>query len=136
MKNNRKGFTTVELVIVIAVIAILAAVLIPTFSNLVDKANKSAALQQARSVYSHYVIDKAGEAKTNGVFVKVTQAKKDYIFKVENGQMVTEPCESSAVGDNSVYITSATGDVGYECARGHSALTTGTECTCGYKKTT
>ena len=40
MKNtNKKGFTIVELVIVIAVIAILAAVLIPTFVGLVNKAN-------------------------------------------------------------------------------------------------
>ena len=40
-KSNRKGFTIVELVIVIAVIAILAAVLIPTFSNLIKRANLS-----------------------------------------------------------------------------------------------
>ncbi|MGM9683101.1 MAG: type IV pilin protein, partial [Eubacteriales bacterium] len=34
MKNTKKkGFTIVELVIVIAVIAILAAVLIPTFTS-------------------------------------------------------------------------------------------------------
>ena len=37
---KKKGFTIVELVIVIAVIAILAAVLIPTFSSVIDKANK------------------------------------------------------------------------------------------------
>lgn len=42
MKKTRKtGFTIVELVIVIAVIAILAAVLIPTFSGLIKKANLS-----------------------------------------------------------------------------------------------
>ena len=42
MKNlKKKGFTIVELVIVIAVIAILSAVLIPTFSNLIKKANLS-----------------------------------------------------------------------------------------------
>ncbi len=41
-KNNQKrGFTVVELVIVIAVIAILAAVLIPTYANLVKKAKTS-----------------------------------------------------------------------------------------------
>lgn len=39
---NKKGFTIVELVIVIAVIAILAAVLIPTFVSLINKANMSA----------------------------------------------------------------------------------------------
>ena len=38
-KRMKKGFTIVELVIVIAVIAILAAVLIPTFSNLIHQAN-------------------------------------------------------------------------------------------------
>lgn len=50
-KNNKKGFTIVELVIVIAVIAILAAVLIPTFSGVVKKANESAALQEATNAY-------------------------------------------------------------------------------------
>ena len=49
-KRTKKGFTIVELVIVIAVIGILAAVLIPTFGGVIDKANKSAALQEATSV--------------------------------------------------------------------------------------
>jgi putative type IV pilin len=47
--NKKKGFTLVELVIVIAVIAILAGVMIATFSNVVDKANKSADLQEVKS---------------------------------------------------------------------------------------
>ena len=57
-RNSKKGFTIVELVIVIAVIAILAGVLIPTFSGIVEKANKSAALQEAQNVYKEvYAID-------------------------------------------------------------------------------
>ena len=40
-KNYYKGFTIVELVIVIAVIGILAAVLIPTFESIVTRANES-----------------------------------------------------------------------------------------------
>ena len=51
-KLNKKGFTIVELVIVIAVIAILAGVLIPTFAAVVEKANKSSAEQQARNFYT------------------------------------------------------------------------------------
>ena len=51
MKNtNKKGFTIVELVIVIAVIAILAAVLIPTFASIVNKANISADQQAVRQM--------------------------------------------------------------------------------------
>ncbi len=49
MFKNKKGFTIVELVIVIAVIAILAAVLIPTFSSVIENANKSAAVQEAKA---------------------------------------------------------------------------------------
>ena len=50
-RNNKKGFTIVELVIVIAVIAILAGVLIPTFSGVVKKAQESAAIQEATNAY-------------------------------------------------------------------------------------
>lgn len=44
IKKFKKAFTITELVIVIAVIAILAAVLIPTFSTVISKANESAAM--------------------------------------------------------------------------------------------
>ena len=50
INSKKKGFTIVELVIVIAVIAVLAAVLIPTFSNLVKKANLSADQQAVRQM--------------------------------------------------------------------------------------
>ena len=49
-RKNQKGFTLVELVIVIAVIAILAAVLIPTFITVIGDANKSAALQEGTNL--------------------------------------------------------------------------------------
>ena len=47
---KKRGFTLVELVIVIAVIAILAAVLIPTFITVIDNANNSADVQLARNL--------------------------------------------------------------------------------------
>ena len=59
-KLNKKGFTIVELVIVIAVIAILAAVLIPTFSGIIKKANQSAVQQTAAALYKEaYALDLA-----------------------------------------------------------------------------
>ena len=59
-RNNKKGFTIVELVIVIAVIAILAAVLIPTFTGIITKANQSAVTQTAAALYKEaYALDLA-----------------------------------------------------------------------------
>ena len=52
MRNNNKGFTIIELVIVIAVIAILAGVMIPTFASVTDKAKESAARQQVEAAES------------------------------------------------------------------------------------
>lgn len=49
-KNKSKGFTIVELVIVIAVIAVLAAVLIPTFSGVISNANLSADKQAVKNM--------------------------------------------------------------------------------------
>ena len=48
--SNQKGFTIVELVIVIAVIGILAAVLIPTFNSIINKANESKARQEVTNI--------------------------------------------------------------------------------------
>ena len=57
-RNNKKGFTIVELVIVIAVIAILAAVLIPTFGGVIRKADESAAMQEAAALWKEaYALD-------------------------------------------------------------------------------
>ena len=48
--QKRRGFTTVELVIVIAVIAILATALIPTFGGLIKSANHTADVQTAKNL--------------------------------------------------------------------------------------
>lgn len=57
LKKLKKAFTITELVIVIAVIAILAAVLIPTFSNVINNAKKSAALQTCNNGLKNYLAE-------------------------------------------------------------------------------
>ena len=48
--NKHKGFTIVELVIVIAVIAILATVLVPTFGDVIYRANQVKDIQTAKNM--------------------------------------------------------------------------------------
>ena len=70
-KNTRKGFTIVELVIVIAVIAILATVLVPTFGDVISKANASKTLQAVKNAYTQYVAEYADDAGyTDDIVIK------------------------------------------------------------------
>ena len=85
-KNNRKGFTTVELVIVIAVIAILATVLIPTFSSLINKANESSAMQQANAIFKEKLVDHATNLDAFDGYISVEVSDTTYYFVVTNGQ--------------------------------------------------
>lgn len=57
IKKSQKGFTLVELIIVIAVIGVLAAILIPVFANVIEKANAKSALADARNTVSRYIAD-------------------------------------------------------------------------------
>ena len=59
MKPNKKAFTIVELVIVIAIIAVLAAVLIPTFANVINKANVAKDTQLIRNLNTALASDRA-----------------------------------------------------------------------------
>ena len=85
--KTKKGFTILELVIVIAVIAILAAVLVPTFGGIIDKSNESAAMQEARNIYTNYLADSAetGVVETD-VYVKTA---KGWVL-LEDGQIVEQ----------------------------------------------
>ena len=97
MKMNKKGFTIVELVIVIAVIAILAGVLIPTFSGIVTRAQTSAAVQEARNMYTEYT---GMHDYSNG-----TTPDKNVVIKVANDKYVA--VAGGKIKADAVYATEA-----------------------------
>ena len=51
-KSNKKGFTLVELVVVIAIIGVLAAILVPTMMNYVKKARLKTANANAKLIFT------------------------------------------------------------------------------------
>ncbi len=87
--NNKKGFTIVELVIVIAVIGILAAVLIPTFSGVIDKANESNALSEASNSLKVVLAELAEDGKVLGdaTFLYVKDNSVVYTIEYKNNQL-------------------------------------------------
>ena len=88
-KMNKKGFTIVELVIVIAVIGILAAVLIPTFSGVVDSANKSNALSEASNSLKVILAELAedGDVLGNATFLYVKNGKIAYTISYADNRL-------------------------------------------------
>ena len=50
--NNKKGFTLMEMLIVVAIIAVLVAVAIPTFNSALNKAKAGTDLANIRSGYA------------------------------------------------------------------------------------
>ncbi|WP_312159261.1 prepilin-type N-terminal cleavage/methylation domain-containing protein [Oscillibacter sp.] len=59
-KNSKKGFTLMEMLIVVAIIGVLVAISIPVFTSKLDDARKAADdanMRTAKAVYAVYMLD-------------------------------------------------------------------------------
>lgn len=107
MFKNKKGFTIVELVIVIAVIGILAGVLIPTFSGITQKAEESKALQATRNTLTEYLSQNSGADEGMMFYYAMKEDATSTTYKVylyANGglhDVGTIVCNSSYAVDTS-----------------------------------
>ena len=115
-KMNKKGFTLAELLIVVAIIAVLVAISIPIFSAQLEKAKEATDMANIRSAYAEVVAAYLGDSKSHEISVTLKSDKDDYVsdksaeiagVKYEvilKGDSIQNPCEVKVTADGTVTI--------------------------------
>lgn len=102
MKQNKNGFTLMEMLIVIAIIAVLIAVAIPVFASQLEKAREATDLANVRSAYAQVSTEALlGDSETT-VTVNLKQKQADWqsVDPVNIGGIV----HSKSQGDTANWI--------------------------------
>ena len=86
MKKNNKGFTLAELLIVVAIIAVLTAIAIPVFTTQLEKSREAADLANIRSAYAE-----AMAAAVAGEQANVGNVTVNYVATGGSTYTVTTP---------------------------------------------
>ncbi len=73
--NEKKGFTLAELLIVVAIIAVLVAIAIPVFTSQLEKSREATDLANLRSAYGEAISAYLTDGTAQTVEVKANQTK-------------------------------------------------------------
>lgn len=97
-KMNNKGFSLVELIVVIAIMAVLVGVLAPQFIKYVEKSRQSTDvtnLDSIKTVVETYYADKEGDDLPGAVSIRALTSGTTTVYKVYKGADKTAALNST-----------------------------------------
>ena len=116
-KMNKKGFTLAELLIVVAIIAVLVAISIPIFSAQLEKAKEATDMANIRSAYAEVVAAYLGDSQKHEASVNLkSDIKSDFksdktaeiagvkYEDILSGSDAKNPCVVKVAADGTVTI--------------------------------
>ena len=74
-KTNKKGFTLAELLVVVAIIAVLVAIAIPIFTSQLEKAKEATDAANIRAAYAEVISKNLTDGSADPETVKLTQGQ-------------------------------------------------------------
>ena len=103
-KIQQKGFTLIELMVVVAIIGILASIAIPAYLKVVANAKKSEAKMNLSSIYTTEIAYFAENGRYGSDFYQLgwaPEGKNIYEYKIGDGSIACNP-KKIIVGCNSI----------------------------------
>ena len=86
--RSKKGFTLMEMLIVVAIIAILIAIAIPTFASQLEKANQATDAANIRAAYAEAVVKALDAAGGEATVVTESPMKSKDFSKLDQNSTI------------------------------------------------
>ncbi len=109
MKKNTKGFTLAELLIVVAIIAVLVAIAIPVFTTQLEKSREATDIANVRSAYAAVITNYLGDNTSNSMTVDAKQTISGWqgttgVIEYQNASAMVPYTYSAKVSGNTYNV--------------------------------